>query len=188
MASSSTDLITELYVGYFNRAPDPAGLAFWSQALNDGVSFAEIANHFANSNEFIAIYPGLGGDGSSYSSFVTEVYNNVLNRNPDAAGLSFWTEQLQSGAVTPASFIVEVETSVHMQLGTADAMTLANKVIVGEDYASRIAAANVAFTEASARGTLASVTSDPASVATGQAVTTAFIGLPVPPDSRRAEE
>jgi hypothetical protein len=177
---SNTDIITELYVGYYNRAPDPAGLAFWLDALNKGVSLTAIANDFANSDESIAIYPFLGGSGPR--SFVIQVYNNVLNRAPDAAGLSFWIQQLQSGAVTPGGFIVALQASVNMQVGTADAITLANKVIVGEDYASRIAAANVAFTEASAHGAMAPVTNDPASVAAGKAVTSAFIN-PLPAQS-----
>ena len=62
-----------------------------------------------------------------------------------------------------------------MQVGTADALTLANKVTVGKDYVSRIAAANVVFTEASAHEAMAPVTSDPASVAIGEAATTAFV-------------
>ena len=180
MALSNTDLITELYIGYYNRAPDPAGLAFWLNVHNNGVPLTAIANDFANSAESHAIYPFLTSIGSfaGASSFVTQVYNNVLNRAPDSAGLSFWTQQLQSGVVTPGSFIVTLEASVNMQVGTADAMILANKVTVGEDYVSRIVAANIAFTEASAHGAMAPVTSDPASVATGKAVTTAFIDPP----------
>ena len=174
MTLSNTDLVTELYVGYYNRAPDPAGLAFWLDALNNGVSLTVIANDFAKSTESQAVYPFLAGA----SSFVTQVYNNVLNRAPDVEGLSFWTQQLLSGAVAPGSFIVTLEASVRMQEGTTDAVTLANKVTVGKDYASRVAAANVAFTEASAHRAMALVTSDPASVARGEAATTAFISSP----------
>jgi hypothetical protein len=174
MALSNTDLITELYIGYYNRAPDPAGLEFWLNALNNGVSLTAIANDFAKSAESQAVYPFLAGA----SSFVSQVYNNVLNRTPDAEGLSFWTQQLLSGGVTPGSFIVTLEASVRLQVGTADAMTLANKVTVGKDYASRIVAANVAFTEASALQAMALVTSDPASVARGEAAIMAFIGSP----------
>ena len=90
MALSNTDLITELYIGYYNRAPDPAGLEFWLGAFNNGMSLTTIANEFAKSAESHAIYPFLASAGS----FVTDVYTNVLNRAPDAEGLAFWTQQL----------------------------------------------------------------------------------------------
>ncbi len=97
MTPSNIDLITELYVGYYNRAPDPAGLRFWSKALDEGLSLSAIANEFAKSDESQELYPFLAGA----RSFVVQVYNNVLNRDPDPAGLSFWTEQLLSGTVSP---------------------------------------------------------------------------------------
>ena len=64
MTSSNTDLVTELYVGYYNRAPDPAGLAFWLDALNNGVSLTVIANDFAKSAESQSVYPFLAGASS----------------------------------------------------------------------------------------------------------------------------
>jgi len=32
--------IESLYIGYLNRAPDPAGLGFWLDAANSGLSLA----------------------------------------------------------------------------------------------------------------------------------------------------
>jgi hypothetical protein len=43
----------------------------------------------------VARYGALGN-----SQFVTLVYNNVLGRAPDSGGLSFWTGQLNSGAMS----------------------------------------------------------------------------------------
>jgi Domain of unknown function (DUF4214) len=172
MTPSNIDFITELYIGYYNRAPDPAGLEFWSKALDEGLSVTSIANEFAKSDESQKLYPFLAGA----RSFVTQVYNNVLNRDPDAAGLSFWTEQLLSGTVSPGTFIVTLEESVRMQLETDDAMTLANKVAVGKSYASRISVAGVTFDVPSAHETMEVITNNPASIAAGEAVIAKFIG------------
>ena len=38
MALTNEQLVTELYIGYFDRAPDATGLNFWISALNKGVS------------------------------------------------------------------------------------------------------------------------------------------------------
>jgi Domain of unknown function (DUF4214) len=111
-----------------NRAPDPAGLQFWLNALADGETLTQVANQFANSFESLALYPYLSlPNVVNAGTFVTQVYNNILNCAPDAPGLAFWTNQLTSGSVTPGSFIVTVEASVNMQTGTADALTLAPK-------------------------------------------------------------
>src|ERR1700684_2351080 len=103
-----------------NRAPDPAGLQFWLNALADGETLTQVANQFANSFESLALYPYLSlSNVVNAGTFVTQVYNNILNCAPDAPGLAFWTNQLTSGSVTPGSFIVTVEASVNMQTGTA---------------------------------------------------------------------
>jgi hypothetical protein len=127
-------------------------------ALASGASLTAVANAFANSSESLALYPFLSVPNLvNASTFVTQVYNNLLNRAPDAPGLAFWTTELQSGAVTPGSFILTVEASVNMQTGTADALTLAAKGTVAEDYVLRIAAANAPFSQASAHAALAPV-------------------------------
>ncbi len=59
MAFTNAQLIAELYIGYYDRAPDPTGLNFWLYSLNQGVSLATIANDFANSGETTAVYPFL---------------------------------------------------------------------------------------------------------------------------------
>ena len=188
--SSPTDFITELYLGYYDRAPDPTGLQFWLSAYNTAIAaganptteLTTLANDFANSSESTAIYPFLTSPNpANAGTFVTQVYNNILNRAPDGPGLSFWIGTLTSGQVTPGSFIVTLEASVNMQTGTADAITLAAKITVAEDYVARIAAAGVPFTHASAVATMAPVSGlgnspvTAAEVTAAEAVTTAYI-------------
>ena len=183
IALSSEDLVSEVYIGYYDRAPDQGGMTFWLNALAGGETLTQVANQFANSSESTAIYPFLSLPNlANASGFVTQVYNNLLNRAPDNPGLQFWSQQLQSGAVTPGGFILAVEQSVNQQTGTADAMTLGDKLAVAVDYVTRLNAASVPFSETSAHGSLAPVTSDPSTIATGEAVTTAYIGVtqPVP--------
>lgn len=176
MALSNTDLVTELYIGYFNRAPDPAGMQSWLAALNAGATITQVANAFANSSEAKAIYPYLSLPGVvAPDSFVDQVYLNVLNRPADAAGRAVWIAALKDGRVTAGEFILKIEEAVNNQVGTPDALTLANKVTVAEDYLVRVATSNVPYTQASAKAALAPVTSDPATVAVGEAVTTAYI-------------
>jgi len=94
----------EVYIAYFNRAPDAEGLFFYGTAFANGTSLEASAQTFVDSPEYAATYPA----GLSNLGFATEVYKNVLGRDPDQPGLDFWVPLLDSGAVTKGFFIVEV--------------------------------------------------------------------------------
>lgn len=95
MATASTAQISQisaLYVSLFNRAPDTAGLSFWSSALANGVSLDAITAGFLTAPEGQANYPSF----QSGSAFVSAFYSKVFGRAPDAGGLAFWTAALTS--------------------------------------------------------------------------------------------
>ena len=92
---NTTAPVTRLYFAYFLRIPDTGGLFFWVNAFKSGTPLDSISAAFAGSAEFQTRYGSLNN-----TEFVTLVYNNVLARPPDAAGLSFWVGQLDSGALT----------------------------------------------------------------------------------------
>ena len=81
--------IARLYRAYFLRRPDAGGLAFWS---GQRMSLAAISEAFADSDEFASLYGTL-----SNQAFVERVYQNVMGREPDPGGRSFWTAQLYEG-------------------------------------------------------------------------------------------
>lgn len=85
--------VLRLYIAYFLRNAEYGGYNFWLQAVTDGGwTMGQVSEFFAASPEFQARYGSLD-DGE----FVSLVYQNVLGRNPDAAGYAFWTRQLQQG-------------------------------------------------------------------------------------------
>ena len=86
--------VFRLYVATLGRQPDVAGFAGWVAALAGGQTLAAITANFVNAIEFKATYGVL----VSNNQFVTLLYNNVLHRAPDAAGLAAWSSQLNAGA------------------------------------------------------------------------------------------
>ena len=90
--TSAEAQVTRLYQAFFLRPPDADGLTYWSGQVNAGVSLQNVASAFVTSDEFVAEYGSL-----SDTQFVTLVYTNVLNRDPDADGLAFWLGQLAAG-------------------------------------------------------------------------------------------
>ncbi|MGI9611081.1 MAG: DUF4214 domain-containing protein [Acidimicrobiia bacterium] len=87
------DQIRRLYLAYFDREPDAAGFAAWKVVRATGASLDAVSAEFAASPEFQNTYGALDN-----GAFVDLVYNNVLGRDPDAAGRAFWIDQLAAGA------------------------------------------------------------------------------------------
>ncbi|HSL57222.1 MAG TPA: DUF4214 domain-containing protein, partial [Acidimicrobiales bacterium] len=86
------DAVSRLYVAYFDREPDTAGLGYWTRVYAHGRSLSSISSHFAVSPEFVGRYGDVDDEG-----FVRLVYANVLGRDPDGGGLAYWTGVLESG-------------------------------------------------------------------------------------------
>jgi len=101
-----------LYEAAFDRAPDQTGLGFWIDRLDQGASLQSVADGFVKSAEFQQLY---GADPST-DSFVTALYQNVLDRAPDQEGLAFWTQQIDSGAMSEAQVLVGFAESEEMKL------------------------------------------------------------------------
>ncbi|MQA23349.1 DUF4214 domain-containing protein [Rugamonas rivuli] len=82
-----------LYQAAFNRAPDESGLGYWIANMDKGLSLQATAGFFIGSEEFGRRY----GANLSDADFVTQLYNNVLHRAPDAGGHAYWLHDLQIG-------------------------------------------------------------------------------------------
>ena len=174
--------ITALYIGYFDRAPDPAGLQFWIDQIDNGRPFNTIAADFAASPEALALYPYLTNPGIvTPSMFVVQIYANLFNRAPDAAGLTFWTEVLANGDVSPADMI---EAIIHGAVdapadNTFDRSTLDNKIEVGLDFVTKTAnTPGFVYDDAAAAAAVSvvnGVTHDPATVDAGKLAVDEFL-------------
>ncbi len=84
--------IKRVYLAHLQRNPDTAGFNFWTGQRASGLPLLSMIADFQSSAEFVRTYGSL-----SNSEFVTLIYNNVLGRNPDSAGLSHWTSLLDAG-------------------------------------------------------------------------------------------
>ena len=104
LTSAELTPIIELYIAYFNRAPDAVGLAFWGNSYAEGVGMEEMAALFMDQDETRATY----SDTMSNAQFLTAIYNNVLGRDPDAEGFAFWLDHLDAGSLGRDTFILDV--------------------------------------------------------------------------------
>ncbi|MBO1077911.1 SdrD B-like domain-containing protein [Roseomonas haemaphysalidis] len=113
--SETAAQIARLYDTALGRLPDVAGLSFWRGNIESGgFTLNGVAEAFVNSAEFQAQYGSL-----SNRAFVELVYQNALDRNGDAAGIDFWTNNLDSGAFSRSGVVLGFSESVEHQALTA---------------------------------------------------------------------
>ena len=130
ISGTELETLVELYIAYFNRAPDATGLFFWGNALSDGMDIDQIARLFIDQDETRAVYP----EDTTNLDFVTQVYTNVLGRTVDPAGLEFWQEKLDLGLVSRDVFILEVLKGVQVDLPAGTDAALQDVQIADRGY------------------------------------------------------
>lgn len=129
MATTYHTDIQKLYVAYFGRPADPAGLAFWqAQVEAANGSTAAVSAQFAASAEYKTSYAGM-----TSSQIVDAVYKNLFGRTAEAGGKAYWADLLDKKTISIDNFVAEVAKAA---LGT-DATAFSNK-----------ATAAIAFTNA----------------------------------------
>lgn len=102
--------VTRLYTAYFMRIPDYGGLMYWVDRYAQGTTLDDVSDNFAASEEFQQTYGNL-----SNAEFVTLIYRNVLGREPDAGGLTYWTNELESAARTRGQVMTGFSESAEYQ-------------------------------------------------------------------------
>lgn len=164
--------ITNLYTGYFNRAPDPAGLNFWIAQRNAGASLTGIAQSFAQVAESTNLYSFLSAPlVGNPVAFLNSVYLNLFGRAIDSAGQTYWTAQLANPAISIGRIIVDIISGAQGD----DALVIANKQAVGKAFTQKVVDTNAAFSLPLAQKAFVGVTKDAATVTTVTAANDAAI-------------
>jgi hypothetical protein len=119
-ATANVDPTTRLYSAYLTRVPDKSGLDFWLNRRRNGWTLIRISSFFADSSEFKNRYGSL-----SNRAFVELIYENVLRREPDAAGLDFWTRRLDTRRIGRGQLMINFSESNEYRVKEADRVTAA---------------------------------------------------------------
>ncbi len=85
-------VVDDAYLTMLGRPADAAGRAFWVGRLLSHGRYDQLLADLAASGEF---WSKAGG---TNVGFVTRVYEQLLGRAPDTAGLDYWTAKLATGA------------------------------------------------------------------------------------------
>ncbi|MGI3185608.1 Ig-like domain-containing protein [Nioella aestuarii] len=153
-ALTAKQAISAIYIGYYDRAADAQGMEFWLGQYNEfldgaadgnpGMSLEDIATDF--STQYETRSPDFAGYSffetpsvASASAFISNVYLNLFDRAPDAAGLAFWTDQLVTGNFAVGEIILKI---IEGAQGTDQAKIL-NKIEVATDWTESAADAGI---------------------------------------------
>ncbi|WP_439527439.1 DUF4214 domain-containing protein [Pannonibacter sp.] len=91
-----------LYQAAFARTPDTDGLRHNVKLVDAGMTQHQMSSAFLGSAEFLQRY----GSNTSDSAYINALYNNVLGRDAESAGLTGWLERLSSGAWDRAGVLI----------------------------------------------------------------------------------
>lgn len=197
--------ISAIYIAYFGRAPDPDGIDFWVGEYNAGLAAGktpdgvldDISESFRLSDEAQTLFPFFAdppsADRASIEDFVIDVYGNLFNRKPSAAGLQFWAdetvERLDQGInigdilidiISGAQDGVTVTPVGGSETTVNDATAIQHKIDVGGVYAEQFAASDRAWNTpidlGSARAVVEQVGVEPDTVEAAEAAVDAVTG------------
>lgn len=150
--------IQQLYVAYYNRPADPAGLAFWQGVVEaQGGNTASVSAAFASADEYISVYGG-----KDNRTVVNTVYQNLFGRDGEPAGLDYWAKALDARQITVDGVVTAIAGGAQ---GT-DLVAYNNKVKFATSFTGALdvhpekAAYNGTEALAFAKGLTSSITTD----------------------------
>lgn len=127
--ANGTAAIESLYQSLLGRKSDAAGMAYWQQALAGGMSIGDMAEMFANSAEY------QGKNAGNSTDAIESLYQRLLGRGSDPAGLEFWKQSL-AGGVSLAEMATQFTKSAEYQARLVEAFSPA---AVAENRAAQAA-------------------------------------------------
>lgn len=112
-----------MYEALLGRSADQAGTHYWlDNVAANGGNVTSIASAFLASSEYQS---KMGG--ASDATFVQSLYQNMLGRSADAAGLAYWESALAEGA-SRASVAVSIVGSAEAQQHDTGVLVIAGQV------------------------------------------------------------
>jgi hypothetical protein len=144
VVSDYFDVVQRVYVAYFGRPADVAGLTFYAQNyMNAGAAtnIVDVSNAYGANAQVRALIDSFGTSKESQdlypgdnSNFVGAIYRNLFNREADTAGLGFWVGNIDAGRMTRA------QAAVAIMAGSqgSDATLIGMKVKVARDFTTAL--------------------------------------------------
>jgi hypothetical protein len=134
-----TGYVTDLYNTFFNRAPDAAGLTFWTGQLASGMPREVLLAQYMFSTEFANFTQAIFGNTTARAevNMAVDFYRVLLSRLPDSGGLTFWVGQFQTAQCQGSAQVIAQVNSISSAFITSAEYTARNRTnaqYVGDLY------------------------------------------------------
>lgn len=97
-ASAYFQDVQKLYIAYYQRPADPAGLLYWAQQIDAAGGDATAAvNAFGMAAESQALYGAVTS--ATIGDVIDKIYMAAFNRPAEQAGKDYWVGQFNAGAI-----------------------------------------------------------------------------------------
>jgi len=140
MSTLTSTQLQQQYIAYFGRPGDPAGLKYWLSSSSGISSAREFADKIYAQDEYKTSTVG----GKSTEQQVNQLYKNLFGREADAAGLIYWTGEIEAGNLVLSNVAYDLIWAASNPVegnsaqATADADALANKVAAAEAFTTEV--------------------------------------------------
>lgn len=136
---ASLDQIQNLYIAFYGRPADAAGQEYWADELEAaGGDLSAIINAFASSEEYQRNYGDLEA-----AELVNALYQQILGRDAEEAGLDFYVGELADGNITEGEIALAILNGAQGD----DAAVLENRKAVADSFTATVAAEGKAYGE-----------------------------------------
>jgi hypothetical protein len=147
MSTLTATQLQQQYIAYFGRPGDPAGIKYWLSSSSGISSAREFADKIYAQDEYKTSTVG----GKSTEEQVNSLYKNLFGRSADAAGLLYWTGEIEKGALSLSNVAYDLiwaasnPVSTNSAQAALDASTLSNKVAAATAYTAEVEASTTAI-------------------------------------------
>jgi hypothetical protein len=108
--------IYRLYQAAFGRSPDLSGLGYWIEEADQGKNAVRMGEDFTWTTEFQSLYKIAINDnyasGGNINHIVKGFYQNILGRDPDVSGLSYYKDKIAAHEKTLGRVLAEIADSL----------------------------------------------------------------------------
>ncbi len=178
--------VQQMYVAYYGRPGDPAGVEYWAGRLEDvgGNWIADLVNAFGNSAEYTERFGELADE-----ALIDNLYLQLFNRSAEPVGRGFYIDLLggtnQSG-LNPSlrqSTLAQIALDIANGAQNEDLTILQNKLTVAEYFTQAVADTGRRYQRmdiGAAAGILSVVGIDPGSNAQARLAVDVFVAAEAP--------
>jgi len=147
MSTLTATQLQQQYIAYFGRPGDPAGIKYWLSSSSGISSAREFADKIYAQDEYKSSTVGT----KSTEAQVNSLYLNLFGREADAAGLIYWTGQIEAGTLTLSNIAYDLIAAANNPVagnetqGAVDATALSNKTAAAEAFTADVEASTSAI-------------------------------------------